>query len=384
MSSSLSQFLQRSQNAAVAFGGLGLKPAWGSSPFPHLHLARHHHQQQQQPPHFFFHARTAAFRPDPRMFFGATPRRGFATSSSSDGTTSSTTGVSSADQTTSISDSEEFSASEEEGFVEEEDPQSSDLELNDGEDPEMDLHQRLLDLEQRSEEIDEDELSESELEEDDVDLSLGPADVEVHILPPREMVEQLDRFIIGQHEAKKSLAVAMRNRWRRQRVGEDMKKYVTPRNVLMVGPTGVGKTEIARQLAKLLHCPFVRVEATKFTEVGYYGQDVDTIIRDLVQESLKMVKEFHRKRAETKIQRRVEQIILDALVGKSYGPSYRGRRKIYRQFLRDGLLENQEITIEVPPAPPSNTDSGFMSQFHPLFCLRLPLLDGSAVPCVLL
>src|ERR1700722_1461578 len=140
---------------------------------------------------------------------------------------------------------------------------------------------------------------------------------------PREIVSELDRFIVGHDEAKRAVAVALRNRWRRKRVPEDLRDEVTPKNILMIGPTGVGKTEIARRLARLAQAPFLKGEATKFTEVGYVGRDVDQIIRDLVEIDISMVRERRRAGIKTKADLAAEERLLDALVGPGAGPATR-------------------------------------------------------------
>jgi ATP-dependent HslUV protease ATP-binding subunit HslU len=163
-------------------------------------------------------------------------------------------------------------------------------------------------------------------------------------LSPREIVSELDRFIVGQHDAKRAVAVALRNRWRRQQLAEGMRDEVLPKNILMIGPTGVGKTEIARRLAKLAEAPFIKIEATKFTEVGYVGRDVDSIIRDLVETALIMVRERMRKDVNVKAEEAAEERILDALVGKT---AQDGTRATFRTRLRSGDLDDREIEIEV-------------------------------------
>ena len=132
---------------------------------------------------------------------------------------------------------------------------------------------------------------------------------------PREIVSELDRHIIGQHDAKRAVAIALRNRWRRQQLDEEMREEVLPKNILMIGPTGVGKTEISRRLAKLAGAPFIKVEATKFTEVGYVGRDVDQIIRDLLEVGIGLVRDAKRKEVEAKAQIKAEERVIDALVG---------------------------------------------------------------------
>jgi len=134
-------------------------------------------------------------------------------------------------------------------------------------------------------------------------------------MTPQEIVHELDKYIVGQAKAKRAVAIALRNRWRRQQVAEPMRTEITPKNILMIGPTGVGKTEIARRLARLADAPFIKVEATKFTEVGYVGRDVDTIVRDLVEISLKQTREQATKRVRTRAQDAAEERILDVLVG---------------------------------------------------------------------
>ena len=168
---------------------------------------------------------------------------------------------------------------------------------------------------------------------------------------PREIVSELDRFIIGQDAAKRAVAIALRNRWRRQQLSEALREEVQPKNILMIGPTGVGKTEIARRLAKLAEAPFLKVEATKFTEVGYVGRDVDSIIRDLVEIAIAMVREKMRKQVQARAELAAEDRVIDALVGA--GASAETKQK-FRVRLRQGELDDKEIEIEVPEsAPPS-------------------------------
>jgi ATP-dependent HslUV protease ATP-binding subunit HslU len=163
-------------------------------------------------------------------------------------------------------------------------------------------------------------------------------------LSPREIVSELDRFIVGQHDAKRAVAVALRNRWRRKRVPADLRDEVTPKNILMIGPTGVGKTEIARRLARLAGSPFLKVEATKFTEVGYVGRDVDQIMRDLVEAALIMVRDQKRTGVRAKAEAAAEDRILDALVGPGSGPA---TRDSFRKKLRAGELDDKEIDLEM-------------------------------------
>lgn len=174
-------------------------------------------------------------------------------------------------------------------------------------------------------------------------------------MTPREIVSELDKHIIGQHAAKRAVAIALRNRWRRMQLVENLRAEITPKNILMIGPTGVGKTEIARRLAKLADAPFIKVEATKFTEVGYVGRDVESIVRDLVEISIKL----HRERAMEKVQMRAqdaaEDRVLDALLpaarGVDQAEKETGTRQLFRKKLREGELDDKEIDIEVAAAP---------------------------------
>ncbi len=163
-------------------------------------------------------------------------------------------------------------------------------------------------------------------------------------LSPREIVYELDRFIIGQAEAKKSVAIALRNRWRRQQLPEEMREEVLPKNILMIGPTGVGKTEISRRLAKLANAPFLKVEATKFTEVGYVGRDVEQIIRDLVEIAINMEREKQRQQVIAKAELAAEERVLDALVGAKASTETRQK---FRKMLREGQLDDKEVELEV-------------------------------------
>jgi ATP-dependent HslUV protease ATP-binding subunit HslU len=165
-------------------------------------------------------------------------------------------------------------------------------------------------------------------------------------LSPREIVGELDRYIVGQKDAKRAVAVALRNRWRRQQLPEELRREITPKNILMIGPTGVGKTEISRRLARLAQAPFLKVEATKFTEVGYVGRDVEQIVRDLVEVGVGLLKDIQRAEVEQKAKANVEERILDALVGSSASPS---TRDSFRQKLGTGELDDKEIEIEVSP-----------------------------------
>ncbi len=161
---------------------------------------------------------------------------------------------------------------------------------------------------------------------------------------PREIVSELDRFIIGQNDAKRAVAIALRNRWRRQQLDDDLREEVLPKNILMIGPTGVGKTEIARRLARLADAPFMKVEATKFTEVGYVGRDVESIIRDLVEIAIHMTRENLRKEVVVRAEIAAEERVLDALVGDGASPDTRQK---FRTMLRQGELDDREIEIEV-------------------------------------
>ncbi len=161
---------------------------------------------------------------------------------------------------------------------------------------------------------------------------------------PREIVSELDRFIVGQKKAKRSVAIALRNRWRRQQLGEALKDEVLPKNILMIGPTGVGKTEIARRLAKLAHSPFIKVEATKFTEVGYVGRDVEQIIRDLVEVSISLNKEQLKAEVQAKAEINAEKRVINALVGMA---ATNQTKEKFKKMLRDGELDKQEIEIEI-------------------------------------
>ena len=166
---------------------------------------------------------------------------------------------------------------------------------------------------------------------------------------PREIVSELDRFIVGHAEAKRAVAVALRNRWRRRRVPDDLRDEVTPKNILMIGPTGVGKTEIARRLARLAQAPFLKVEATKFTEVGYVGRDVDQIVRDLVEIAIGMVRDKRRTGVRARAEAAAEERILDALTG----PGSTAARESFRKKLRAGELDDKEVELTLSEAGPS-------------------------------
>ena len=170
-------------------------------------------------------------------------------------------------------------------------------------------------------------------------------------MTPREIVSELDRYVVGQSQAKRAVAVALRNRWRRQQVTEPLRHEITPKNILMIGPTGVGKTEIARRLARLAHAPFIKIEATKFTEVGYVGRDVDTIVRDLVEVAVKQVREQAMQAHRAPAEDAAEERILDALLPGVSGDS--NTRQVMRKRLREGQLDERDIEIEISRAQPS-------------------------------
>jgi ATP-dependent HslUV protease ATP-binding subunit HslU len=171
---------------------------------------------------------------------------------------------------------------------------------------------------------------------------------------PREIVSELDRYIIGQKPAKRAVAIALRNRWRRQQLTGEMREEVLPKNILMIGPTGVGKTEISRRLAKLANAPFVKVEATKFTEVGYVGRDVDQIIRDLVEISISLIREKKRKSVTSKAELSAEERVLDVLVGETASTDTRQK---FRKMLREGKLDDKEVEVDVMESQTSKMPS---------------------------
>ena len=189
----------------------------------------------------------------------------------------------------------------------------------------------------------------------------------VSALSPREIVSELDRYVIGQKDAKKAVAVALRNRWRRQALSDEMRDEVLPKNILMIGPTGVGKTEISRRLSKLAEAPFIKVEATRFTEVGYVGRDVEQIIRDLIEIAIAMEREKRRKEVKAKAELKAEEKVLDALVGNKATVA---TRESFRKRLRNGDLDHNEIEIEV-----QNTSS-------PLQSFEIPGMPGGNVGMV--
>ena len=164
---------------------------------------------------------------------------------------------------------------------------------------------------------------------------------------PREIVSELDRYIVGQNDAKRAVAIALRNRWRRQQLSDDLREEVLPKNILMIGPTGVGKTEIARRLARLADAPFLKVEATKFTEVGYVGRDVESIIRDLIEIAIHLTRERMRKEVVARAEIAAEERVLDALVGEN---ASKDTRQKFRTMLRQGELDDREIEVDVQDA----------------------------------
>ncbi len=182
---------------------------------------------------------------------------------------------------------------------------------------------------------------------------------------PREIVSELDRFIVGQGAAKRAVAIALRNRWRRQQLDDQLREEVLPKNILMIGPTGVGKTEIARRLAKLAEAPFIKVEATKFTEVGYVGRDVEQIVRDLVEMSIHMTRESLRKQVHARAEVNAEERVISALVGETAGKETREK---FRRLLRDGQLADKEIEVQV-------ADTGGLS----LPTMDMPGMPGASV-----
>src|SRR3979490_2195393 len=185
---------------------------------------------------------------------------------------------------------------------------------------------------------------------------------------PREIVSELDRFIIGQSDAKRAVAIALRNRWRRLKLDEKLREEVLPKNILMIGPTGIGKTEISRRLAKLAGAPFIKVEATKFTEVGYVGRDVEQIVRDLVEVGIALVRNAKRKEGEAQAEAKAEERVLTVLVGNASAAT----RESFRKRLRAGELDDKEIEIElrdaggmpsleIPPMPGAPSGMGTLS-----------------------
>ena len=179
--------------------------------------------------------------------------------------------------------------------------------------------------------------------------------MDVPTYSPREIVSELDRFIVGQTDAKRAVAIALRNRWRRAQLPEGIREEVVPKNILMIGPTGCGKTEIARRLAKLAQAPFLKVEATKFTEVGYVGRDVESIVRDLVEVSITMLRDLKRRDVQTRAELAAEDRLVNALVGETASADTKGK---FRRMLRDGELEAKEVEVAIadPQGAPQGMD----------------------------
>ena len=173
-------------------------------------------------------------------------------------------------------------------------------------------------------------------------------------LTPREIVSELDRFIIGQNDAKRAVAVALRSRWRRKQLGDDLRDEVYPKNILMIGPTGVGKTEISRRLAKLARAPFIKIEATKFTEVGYVGRDVEQIIRDLIETAINDTRDYMREDVTAKAREAAEERVITAVAGEDARPA---TRDMFRKKLKSGELDDTIIDLEL--ADTSNALGGF-------------------------
>jgi ATP-dependent HslUV protease ATP-binding subunit HslU len=209
----------------------------------------------------------------------------------------------------------------------------------------------------------------------------------LHGLTPREVVAELDLYIVGQAEAKRAVAIALRNRWRRQQVPEELRDEISPKNIIMIGPTGVGKTEVARRLAKLAQAPFLKVEASKFTEVGYVGRDVESIVRDLAEVGLKLVLEEQRREVAPRARERAEERVLDALLPASAGAAEPGApqarsetRDKLRRLLRDGFLDDREVEIEVEEQPAAPSLSIFGPQGVEEMGLQMRDLLGGLLP----
>ena len=187
------------------------------------------------------------------------------------------------------------------------------------------------------------------------------AEAGAHVMTPREIVSELDRYIIGQAKAKRAVAIALRNRWRRQQVPEDLRDEIAPKNILMIGPTGVGKTEIARRLARLAQAPFIKVEASKFTEVGYVGRDVESMVRDLTELAVSLVKQEEKERIQVKAQAQAEEHLLDLLLPPTPSaaspsetePTNTGHstREKMRQMLHEGNLTNERLSLKLRARP---------------------------------
>jgi len=205
--------------------------------------------------------------------------------------------------------------------------------------------------------------------------------VNVEGLTPKEIVAELDRYIVSQGAAKKAVAVALRNRWRRQQLEPELREEVAPKNIIMMGPTGVGKTEIARRLARLTGSPFLKVEASKFTEVGYVGRDVDSIVRDLVEAGIQLVRDERVREVRVRAERAAEDRLLDLLVAGSagVGDSLEERRRALKRPLRDGMLEGNEVELEVAEQRMPTLDM-FAHQSHPLYASARLWDDGIIDP----
>jgi ATP-dependent HslUV protease ATP-binding subunit HslU len=211
---------------------------------------------------------------------------------------------------------------------------------------------------------------------------------EVGSFTPREIVSELDRYVVGQREAKRAVAIALRNRWRRMRVTPDLRDEIAPKNIIMIGPTGVGKTEIARRLAKLAQAPFIKVEASKFTEVGYVGRDVESIIRDLTDLAVNLVAEEERRAVMDRARERAEERVLDALLprpaapeaGATAAPPAADTREKLRRLLRDGVLDGREVEISLSETPGAQSLSIFTPQGVEEMGVQLRDLLGGLAP----
>ncbi|GAB6063574.1 ATP-dependent protease ATPase subunit HslU [Deferrisoma palaeochoriense] len=198
------------------------------------------------------------------------------------------------------------------------------------------------------------------------------------VFTPREVVSELDRYIVGQHKAKKAVAIALRNRWRRRQVSEDLRDEITPKNILMIGPTGVGKTEIARRLARLAGAPFVKVEASKFTEVGYVGRDVESMVRDLVRVAVAMVQEEEQARVAARAEELAEEKILDLLLPGHSGDT--ATRERLRQMLRAGALDDRVVEVEIAAQAPTPAMEIFTGQGMEEMGLQIQDMLGNLFP----